>query len=143
MPWITILITLLSFFVTKTKTGSTSKAAMVAALAGGATYAYTHSDFAAGTALAEYDGVSNAAGPIVLPDGTTAKDANGVPILAAGPTTVSTAGELINAGAKVLTSWGATGTAAVIGTTAVATSSSLKQYLPWLLGAGALILLTR
>lgn len=143
IPWVSIVMFLLSFFLTKSKTGSNSKAVLAAALAGGATYAYTHSDFAAGTALADYDGVENVAAPLLNADGSPAVDSNGVAITTAGPGTVSSDGGLISSAAGVLKSWGATGTAAVIGTTALSTSSSLQKYLPWIVLGGLALILTR
>lgn len=143
IPWVSIIMFLLSFFLTKSKTGSNSKAVLAAALVGGATYAYTHSDFAAGSSLAEYDGVENGATPLLNADSTPAKDANGQPILTAGPATVGSDGGLISNAAGVLKSWGATGTASVIGTTAIATSSSLQKYLPLILIGGAVLILSR
>lgn len=143
MPWLTIIMALLSFFVTKSKTGSTSKAALAAVAAGGLTYAYTHSNYAAGTSLAEYDGVSNAAVPVLNTDGSAAVDANGKAIKTSGPGVVDLAGKLVSSTEKVLTGWGATGTSAVLATGAVVSSSSLQKYLPWLIGAGLVFLVAR
>lgn len=151
MPWITIVLTLLSFFLTKAKTGSTSKAALAAALVGGATYAVTHSDFAAGTALAEYDGVVNTARPVLDATGQQILDANGKPVQAVSGATLAPSGTagapagggIVPAAAGVLTSWGATGTAGVIGATAVATDSNLRKYIPFLIGGAILLIVTR
>lgn len=141
IPWVTIIMALLSFFLTKAKTGSTSKAVLAAGLVGGATYAYTHSDYAAGGALASYDGVSNAGVAQLNADGQPIVDAAGNPVVTAGPAKVTDGGGISDSVAKVLTSWGATGTSAVIGTTAVATNTSLRKYIPWIaIGAGLLIL---
>lgn len=140
-PWVTIIMTLLSFFLTKAKTGSTSKAVLAAGLVGGATYAYTHSNYAAGGALASYDGVSNAGVAQLKANGQPIIDAAGNPVVTAGPAKITDGGSISDSVAKVLTSWGATGTATVIGTTTVATDKSLRKYIPWIaIGAGLLIL---
>lgn len=151
IPWVTIILTLLSFFLTKAKTGSTSKAVLAAALAGGATYAVTHSDFAADTALAEYDGVVNTAWPVLDETGQQILDANGKPVQAVSGATLASSGTagapagggIVSSAAGVLTSWGATGTAGVIGATAVATDSKLRKYLPFLIGGAILLIATR
>lgn len=151
IPWITIILTLLSFFLTKAKTGSTSKAALAAALVGGSTYAVTHSDFAAGTALAEYDGVVNTATPMLDKTGQQVLNANGQPVQAVSGATLAPSGTagapagggIVSSAAGVLTSWGATGTAGVIGATAVAADSNLRKYLPFLIGGAIFLVATR
>lgn len=148
MPWLTILITLLSFFMSKRSGASNTKAALIAGLAGGATYYTTHQTDWGKATLGSLDGVPPAVtgAPLLGADGTTPITEGGAPVatnvpLVAGGTT-STGGTGIT---DVLKSWGATGTAAVIGTAAAATGSGIftSKNLPWFLAAGAAFLLLK
>lgn len=69
MPWLTIIVTLLSFFAAKKSGASTSEALGVAALAGGATYAVTHYTDWGTTTLGEYDGVTATTTDSATPSG--------------------------------------------------------------------------
>lgn len=153
MPWLSIFMAILSFFLTKKKTGSTATALAAGALAGVGTYYVTHETDWGKTNLGSLDNVT-AATPLLNADGSPVLDAQGNAItIPAGSTveknpdgTVKVVGgvpSVTNGVTDVLKSWGATGTAAVIGTTAVATSDSFSKYLPWILGGAALLLLTR
>lgn len=59
MSWITIIVTLLVYFLSKRNGASTTEAMTYAGLAGGATYLLTHSDMMEGTTLAELDGATS------------------------------------------------------------------------------------
>lgn len=79
MPWLTILMAVLSFFFTKKNTGSTSKAALAAALVGGGTYAVTHNTDWGRANLGQFDGVAPAV-TIPGPNGTTTQGASGATV---------------------------------------------------------------
>lgn len=154
MPWFSIIMALISFLLTKKKTGDTTKALAAGALVGLGSYYVSHETDWGRANLGSLDGVAPS---------TALVDGNGNPVLKGGQPVYVPAGStvalnpdgtvklgasgspsVIGATADVLKSWGGTGTAAVIGTTAVAaSSSSLTKYLPWLLAGGALLLLTR
>lgn len=153
MPWLSIILAVLSFLTTKKATGSTAAAVAAGALAGVGTYYVTHETDWGRTNLGSLDGVTETAA-LLNDDGTPVLDAQGNAIsIPAGSKveknvdgTVKVVGgvpSVTNGVTDVLKSWGATGTAAVIGTTAVATSSSLSKYLPWILGGAALFLLKK
>lgn len=149
---------LISFFVSKKSGMKDSSAAMTAAAAGlGSYYVATETDWgkSASSWLGEkwdvlMDGgesVKNADGTVVTappgatveknPDGTVKTDAEGNVLWKL----IDTTGKAVATTGSVLESWGPTGTAAVVGTTAVATDSTLKKYLPWLgLGLVAILL---
>lgn len=79
-------------------------------------------------------------------DGGVILDGNGSPIFATDTKVVPTVGNgLLSTTGEILKSWGGTGTAAVIGTTALATGGAgpLKELLPWILGGLALFLLVK
>lgn len=134
MNWLTIIMTLLSFFASKKSGASGTKSALIAGLVGAGTYYTTHNTDWGRANLGFLDGVGTAGGGVETPsvDGQPVKDSGGNAL------------ENFGGGVTgVLKSWGATGTAAVIGTTALATSSSLQKYIPLLLIGGAVLLLSR
>lgn len=156
---ISLIVGLISAFASKKKEGtSNTKAALIgAAAAAGTYYVATETQFgqSAVSALEETFGVSSAATVTqTAPDGTSVQvtpapavstvTAPGAPARISVPSgsssSNSTLGAMTTATADVLKSWGGVGTAAVIGTTAAATTSKFSQYLPWLAG-GLLILL--
>lgn len=126
IPWLSIIMFIISFLTTKSAGGSTGRALLMGTLAGGATYAVTHSNWAKDTFLADWDNAD-----AVDVDG---KLVNKV----LGPD-----GNLVNKSADVLKSWGAAGTAGVIATTAAATSIDWAKLAPWGLGVLGLLVLTR
>lgn len=139
MPWITILLFVLSFLTAKRNGATDGQAVLGAALVGGATYAVTHSDFAAGTALAEMDGVQTAT-QLLDANGAPVTDSSGRPITLPSGATIDNTGKIISTTGEVLKSWGGTGTAAVVGSVALA-NGAFDKYLPLiLLGAGFLVL---
>lgn len=154
MPWVSIIMALISFFLTKNKTGSTSKALAAGAIAGIGTYYVTHETDWGKANLGDLDGVATSV-PLVDKNGTAVLDPQGNAIkLPAGTTVKYNADGTVakNAGgfplivtttADVLKSWGGTGTAAVIGTATVAGSDTLRKYLPWVLIGGAFLLLKK
>lgn len=136
LPWLTIIIMLISFVTSKKSGASNTKALVTAGLAGAATYYVSHETEWGKANIGSLDGVlADGTAPLVDGAGTGVTTANGTPIKvdvgsANGSGVVGTIG-------KVLESWGGTGTAAVIGTTVVAGDSNLRKWLPWL-GLGAL-----
>lgn len=137
MPWASIISFLVTFLFQKKKGKSTSSALLAGAAVGAATYL-----------LADPSNPDNLFRIGVDSTGTAAAGASTVQ--SAGAVTTSgtsgitdVLGKTVTTAGSVLSSWGGTGTAAVIGTTALATNSSLSKYLPWVLGVGAILLLTR
>lgn len=134
MEWITLIVMLISYYLSAKSGKSKGQSAAIAAGAGLATYYATSPD---GLNLLNTTGsVSGADGSSSLKlsgDGSTTKKGTSSTIGLNG--IVGTTGD-------VLKSWGPTGTAAVIGTTALTTSGSFEKYLPYiLLGVGAYLVL--
>jgi len=123
MPWLTIIMMLLSFFTSKKSGASNTKALLTAGVVGAASYGVTHYTDWGKANLGDLDGyIAPGVGtPLLGPDGNPVIDGV-VPIptstTADGIKNPSTSGVF-----DVLKSWGATGTAAVIGTTAMSTGS--------------------
>lgn len=133
MPWITLLMTLLSYFAQRANGASASKAAITAGLVGAGTYYVTHETDWGKANLGSFDGVGTPTGPAVKDAaGNTVLDQNGVPLKT-----------IVNGATDVLKSWGATGTAGVIATTGAVTGGLFSGgNLKWLLlAAGALFLM--
>lgn len=144
--WLTLIMLLISYFIQKRHGASSTKAALTAAAVGAGTYyVATETDWGRSveksiddtwTQLFDKDGsaVTNADGSqATAPVGATVRkdaagniqrDANGNALFDLLNNTVSTTG-------SVLKSWGSTGTAAVIGTAAAATSDN-----KWMMWAG-------
>lgn len=162
--WVTLIMTLLSFFTAKKNGASTSQALLGAAVVGAGTYyATTQTDWGKSTLGAldsKIDGWVNpttgaqtvdpkAVRPILDSEGNQVYGKNGEQLyeLISSPAVKGPNGNfansLVQGTAGVLSSWGGAGTAAVIGTTAVATSSNFEKYLPYLLLGGAVLLLMR
>lgn len=133
MPWLSIVLVLLSFFMSKKGGASNEKAMVTAGLVGAGSYLVTHETDWGSANLGDLDGVTSV--PRV--------DATGSPVLD------STGSQIIDTTGKVLSSWGGTGTAAVIGTTALATGgggaigSFLKDNASLLLIAAAAFFLIK
>jgi len=142
MPWLSILLALLTFFTSKASGASNTKALVTAGLAGAGSYYVTHETDWGKANLGQLDGViitdASANSPIV--------DSNGNPVLDESGTTM-VAPIIDGVGSNitdVLKSWGGAGTAAVIGTTAAASNGLFSSAnLPWLLGGIALLLVMK
>lgn len=143
--WISIILALISFFTSKKSGASNSEALTNAALVGGGTY-YVATQTAWGQKnLGLFDtpaGTGTGGTPVLDKSGQAVIDpATGLPMVSYANTQSGTGA------ADVLKSWGGTGTAAVIGTAAVATNgdlmSSISKYLPIIIGAVAVVALTR
>lgn len=160
MNWLTLILMLLSYFTSSKGTSEErTNALFKAGLVGVAANYATGTDwgkanlpgldavFSGGTGKQTVNGVE-----YVVPNGATlAKDANGNVILDSEgkPTYITTNADgttsLVSTVGEVLKSWGGGGTAAVIGTTAAASGAfgSIEKYLPLILLAGAVFLITR
>lgn len=127
MPWLTLLVMLLSYFAQRANGASASKAALTAGLAGAGTYYLTHETDWGRANLGSFDGVGTATGPnVVDKNGNTILDPNGSPLKT-----------IVNGTTDVLKSWGAVGTAGVVATTgAVAGGVFSSANLKWLLLGG-------
>lgn len=107
MPWLTILVALLSFFVSKKNGASNTKALVTAGLAGAGTYYVTHDTEWGKTNLGEYDGViADGTVPLAAETGAAVTKEDGTTPVKAG--SGSTIGKLIESG-------GGSGTAAAVG----------------------------
>lgn len=152
---IPILIALISYFATKKSGADDSTALGVAAVAGaGSYYVATETDWGKGV-ISDLDaGWKNLIGD----DGNPVLDAAGkpqrvpegsVPVRNAdGSYVLDALGNVATTGIKttgaVLQSWGGTGTAAVVGTAAVASKADdLVQYIPWVAGGVVALMLLK
>lgn len=134
MPWLSIFMFVISFLYQKSQGKSTAAAALTGAAVGLGTYY-----------LADPANPDNLFGIGV---DSSATSGTGTQVTVPGTATTSSTvadvmGKTVTTTGEVLKDWGATGTAAVIGTTAIATSDTLKKWLPWILVGGGLILLTK
>lgn len=125
MPWLSIILALLSFFAAKANGASDTKALLTAGLVGAGSYYVTHETDWGKANLGDLDGL-----------GTTTTTVG-----ADGQTTTS----IINGTRDVLKSWGPTGTAGVIATGAAASGGVFSSSnLPLLLlGAGVLLVILK
>lgn len=135
MPWLTIIMFLLSYFAQRAEGASAGKALLTAGLVGAGTYYVTHETEWGQANLGDLDGVSGTVGePVLDANGNTIPDGNGGVLR-----------QVIGGTTDVLKSWGATGTAGVIATTSAASgglfSGDNMKYL--LLAAAAFFLLTK
>lgn len=121
MPWLTIIITLLSFFVSKRNGMSDTSALLTAGLAGAGTYYVTHETDWGKANLGDLDGA-----PPTTTGGTSTgtNDTSGTPVPKPGTGTTTSGTSIWD----VFKSWGATGTALVTGVAAGATG--LTSWLP-------------
>lgn len=144
--WITLIMMLISYFMQKKNGASSGKAALTAAAVGAGTYyvatqttwgqdletslesgwnSLTNSD---GTPVTNKDGSAATAPPGSTPKldagGSQMYDSNGNALFNLTSGAIKTTGD-------VLQSWGPTGTAAVVGTTALAADKDTRKYLLW------------
>lgn len=135
MPWVSIIMFLISFLASKSSGKSTGQAAAIGAAAGLATYY-----------VADPANKDNLLGLTWGDSADSAKVQAGAPTetnSSSIPATLGTVGKtVITEASGVLKSWGPTGTLAVAaGTTALATDGS--KYLPWIIGGVALLFLLK
>lgn len=135
MPWMSIIVWLFTFLVSKSSGASTGKAALLATGAGLATYY-----------MADPANKENVLG---LTFGDGAKATPGSPQITSSGATVDTDSmssvgkTLISETGNTLRSWGPTGTLGVVAGTAAITSDSRKEWWPWLIAGAVLIFLSR
>lgn len=137
MPWLSIFSFLLTFFLSKKSGKSTASSLLTGAAVGLGTYYLVDPSNADNLFKIGVNSEVTAtpAATTVSPVGVVGTATHGLGSAA------DLAGKTVDATGKVLTSWGPTGTAAVVGTTALATNDSLSKYIPWiLLGVGALVI---
>lgn len=147
MPWLSIILALLAFFMSKRSGASNTKALLTAGLTGAGSYYVTHETDWGSANLGALDGVPAAGdAPLLDKDGKAITTPSGAPVtgpVLTAPAGTGTGSGIVSTVGDVLKSWGGTGTAAVVGTTAVASSGSLQKYIPWIIGGGVLLLLMR
>lgn len=133
---IALIMALISYFTAKKKgNANDTQAALAAAAAGvGTYYVATETEWGKSAVSSLSDAI-----------GYTPTSENSTTTTTAGGEVVSvpkTSGTTGTNGWGVLQAWGPTGTAAVVGTTALGLSGSLSDYLPWIaIGAVALLVL--
>lgn len=140
---IAIIMALVSYFGSKKAGASDGEAALIAAGAGlGTYYVSTQTEWGKGIVdkIENWVGITDDDGqPVLEADGTAAKVPEGAEVLKNPDGTPKRDAngnimwKLVDAAGNVLTSWGPTGTAAVIG--AGAAASVVDDY-PWLIPAG-------
>lgn len=132
MPWMSIIVWLVTFLLQKSAGASNGAAALAATGAGLATYYLadpSNKDNVFGLTFG--DSKATPGSPTI----TNGSNATTGGLASIGKTFVSEAG-------STLRDWGPTGTVGVIaGTTAV--SSIKSKWWPWLIGGAAILLLTR
>lgn len=149
MPWLSLGIWLLTFLFSKSKGASTAQAAGIATLAGGATYLLadpSNPDNLLG--LGQSTGTVGAQKNIPgnTDEGSTVTQGMSDRTSTAGSDASKLLNTAITTTGSTLSSWGGAGTAAVIGTATVANSvdkSTVRKYLPWILGGLGLFLLLK
>lgn len=151
---IALITALISFFAAKKGGASDGQAALAGAAAGaGSYYVATNTEWGKGAVSSiekGWDSLFDANGePLLNGDGTAAKAPAGAePVLGEdGQPVRDSSGnvlwKLVDSAGNVLTSWGPTGTATVIGTTAIAADDDLREWLPWIAGGVVAIMLLR
>lgn len=130
MPWMSIIMWLVSFLASKSSGASTTKSALIATGAGLATYYLAdpaNKDNVLGVTMGDDKATTGSTTEV---DGGSTK----LPTPSFGSTAVSEVG-------STLRNWGATGTLAVVAGTSALASGGLTKYWPWIaLAAGAFIL---
>lgn len=134
MPWVSIVIFLISYFLSKDNGKSDGEAAAIGAAAGLATYYVAdpaNKDNLMGLSFGGAEGSAkvNAGAP-------------GETVARALPSTFGSLGSsVISESAGVLKSWGPTGTLGVVAGSTALSSFDWKKYAPWLLAGAAFFLL--
>lgn len=149
MPWLSIIMALITFFAQKKRNGGdTTRAALAAGIVGAGTYYVTHETEWGAENLGFLDGVESTtvtdlAGPPEIvrnPDGsTTATYPNGTVRTTGAQGAVKyvdSTGKTLATGtssavADVLKDWGPAGTAGVIGVAAGVASSDTRKHIIW------------
>jgi len=120
--WVSLILGLLSYILSKSAGASDTKALTAATLVGaGAYYTTTQTDWGKANLGALDAAISGESTPVISSDGQ--------PVSGSGGGVLNT---LVGGTADVLKSWGGVGTAAVVGTAAAASGGLLSN--PWVLG---------
>lgn len=153
--WISLIVTLITYFMSsKTGTSKGTSAAIAAAAGLGSYYLYDSGQ------LSSWFGSNSWTDPNYVPaagvtgGANVSTTGNGLPTIRTSDTdpsfvnptvTVKQSDGLISNIGSVLKSWGPAGTAAVVGTTAVVSggATSLTTLLPWVLGGVALFMVLK
>lgn len=138
--WLTLIMTLISYFISAKSGNSKGKSAAIAASVGLGTYFATQDSKTLASANESINNLfsSNSPASSSASEGV-ARDGVLVGAAAAAGSTVSSLG---SSAADVLRSWGPVGTAGVIAGTSAASSMDWDKWLPWLAaGLGAYLLL--
>lgn len=140
MPWLSLLMALLTFITSrKGDSKNNTKAAILATAAGAATYYTTHETEWGRENLGAFDGVI--AAPTITNGTTVTPPTVGSPVTIPPITATPTGAQTITSGVvETLKNWGPGGTALVVGTAAAATGSS-KLLLWGGLAVGLLLLM--
>lgn len=157
MPWVTIILWVVSYFLSKKKGNSTAESAAIATGVAAATYYVaepTNPNNLLGIGAADPGTLGSAKTVPGSPAESTAATASqvasavnstaGLAGAASSPSIAGLAGTAIQTAGSTLSSWGGAGTSAVIGTAAIASSSGgVSGFIDknkWLLLGGAAIL---
>lgn len=132
MPWMSIIVWLVTFLLQKSAGASNGAAALAATGAGLATYYLVDPANQDNVFGLKFGDSKATPGSPTITNGTNASTEG---LTSIGKTLVSEAG-------STLRDWGPTGTVGVIAGTAAA-SSVKSEWWPWLIGGAALLLLTR
>lgn len=134
MPWMSIIVWLVTFLMSKSSGASNGKAALMATGAGLATYYLVdpvNKDNVLGISFGD-DKATPGLPATTLPGATVDTSTVG----SFGKTALSEVG-------STLRSWGPTGTLGVVAGTTAVTSGNSSKYIPWALGLGALYILKK
>lgn len=146
MPWLSIISWLVTFLLSASKKGvSAGKAAMIATGVAAGTY-YLADPSNADNFLGIGRGSKAIPGDpedVIYTKGASTSEA----AANAGRTVVGALGSLaeitVHETGKTLRSWGPLGTVGAIAGVSALTSDKFAQYLPWIIGGGAVLLLTK
>lgn len=141
---ISLIVALIGYFGAKKGGASDAQAAGIAAAMGAGTYyVATETDWGK-SQISALDKWWNSDVPVQGEEGVTVKGPSGAAYYdRATGKFFDLAGKVVDNTGDVLKDWGATGTSAVIGTTAAVTNPTLTKYLPWLLFGGLALLILR
>lgn len=141
MPWLTIIMWVLSFLAAGgTKSGQAGKAALIATGVAAATYYAaepTNPDAVFGDTTRSVLGYDPSPDPSIANATTGVAGVTPKPLPSIGSQAISTVGD-------VAKSWGAAGTMGVIAGTTAVTGSGIFSNIPWwVLAGGAFLILSR
>lgn len=139
--WITLIMMLISYFMSAKSGNSKGKSAAIAAAVGLGSYWATQNVSSMAEANASIGNLFSSGDPAV--NGVTESVAREGIVSSVAASAGSTVSSLGSSAAGVLTSWGPTGTVGVIAGTAAASAIDWKSWLPWVAGGAAIFLLMK